>query len=147
MSFSLFFAVGLFGEFRIFTNISESMHPTIVLGDLTVVKKNYMNSYRPGDIISFYAQYNGAQEIITHRIERLGGNVYITKGDNNNTIDSVPVVPRLIIGKVVAIIPYIGYWVMAVNSIAGKVFFIILPMLIIISTEVQQIKQQSDGTR
>ena len=106
-----------------------------------------MNSYRPGDIISFYAQYNGAQEIITHRIERLGGNVYITKGDNNNTIDSVPVVPRLIIGKVVAIIPYIGYWVMAVNSIAGKVFFIILPMLIIISTEVQQIKQQSDGTR
>ncbi|KKQ36978.1 MAG: Signal peptidase I [Candidatus Roizmanbacteria bacterium GW2011_GWA2_37_7] len=143
VALSVFFAVGLLGELKIYTNISGSMSPTIVLGDLTVVKKQYMNSYKPGDIITFFSNRNGKQEVITHRIYRMGGNVYITKGDNNITPDTQPVIPRLIIGKVIAIIPYLGYWVMAGNSLAGKVLFIIMPMFVIISTEVFKIKQSS----
>lgn len=141
IALSIFFAVGIWGEFRIFTNISESMYPTIELGDLALIKKQNMNTYMPGDIITFYSNRFGKQEVITHRIDHLGGNVYITKGDNNSNVDSELLLPQLIIGKVIVIIPYIGYWVMAINSILGKVFFIILPMFLIITTEVIKINK------
>ena len=144
VSMSIFFAIGLWGKLHIYTNISESMYPTIELGDLALIKKQNMNSYKKGDIVSFYTNRFGKQEVITHRIDHLGGNVYITKGDNNSFADSEPLLPRLIIGKVIAIIPYIGYWVMAVNSAFGKLVFIILPMYIIVSTEMMKIKKDSN---
>lgn len=138
---SIFFAIGLFGNIYIFTNVSKSMHPTIELGDLTMVKRQSIYSYKKNDIITFYAKNGDKVDIITHRIERLGGNVYITKGDSNTISDKNPVTPRQIIGKVIAIIPYIGYLVIALNSIAGKIFFIILPMIVIISIEVLYIQK------
>ncbi len=83
-----------------------------------------------------YTQINGREEIVTHRIVQIGGNVYLTKGDNNIAVDQEKVVPRLIIGKVVFIIPDVGYLLFFAKTKAGLWLTIILPALSIIVCEI-----------
>jgi len=125
------------GGWRFFTNRFVSMKPLINSGSLTVVKKKPF--YNRGDMITYYALINGRQEIITHRIYRIGGNVYLTKGDNNAAIDGYKVLPRLVIGKVVAIIPNLGYVFSFAKSPLGVVLTIIGPALLLCGTEIIKI--------
>ena len=117
------------------TTESRSMAPTITPRDLTVVHERSMNGYREGDIVSFHALINDEARIVTHRIHRLGGNVYITKGDANAAVDEQVLEPRLIIGKVVAVIPEVGSYVRFIKSDIGALLFIILPAMYIIGVE------------
>jgi signal peptidase len=114
------------------------MRPTIKKGSLVfTVKQKY---YFPGDIITFYDRTSGRELIITHRIYRIGGNVYLTKGDANIAIDKKPVLPRLIIGRVFLIIPFLGYFVSIIKNPIGTIFFILLPAIMIIANELKKIK-------
>lgn len=119
---------------KVFTIKSNSMSPTINTGGLIVVKKS--PEYDVGDIISYYIKIDGKEEIVTHRIFRLGGNVYLTKGDANQAIDEQKVVPRLVIGKVILIVPYLGYLIGFAKTKIGLWLLIILPALCIIFCEV-----------
>ncbi len=110
------------------------MNPTINTGSLLVVKKSY--EYDVGNIISYYAKINGKEEIVTHRIFRIGGNIYLTKGDANQAIDEQKVIPRLIIGKVILIIPYLGYPIGFAKTPVGTWLLIIFPAILIIFTEI-----------
>lgn len=132
-----FFSLHLFGDFYSFTNKSGSMNPGINTGSITIVRK--MNTYGVGDAISYYAKINDKEDIITHRIIRIGGNVYVTKGDANPGIDTPIVLPRLIIGKVVLIIPYLGYIVSFAKSAFGWWLTIVIPATFIIFMELYRI--------
>lgn len=123
---------------QIFTNKTTSMLPLISKNSLTVVKP--FNYYEVGDIISYYQQVDGQEIIITHRITQIGGNVYITKGDYNEAIDSEVVRPRLIVGKVILIIPWLGLIFSIVKSPWGVGLFIILPAAIIIGLEIYRMR-------
>lgn len=116
---------------HIFTATSDSMAPYITTNDVFIVKKFPMNSYSIGDVISFYEKVGDGERIITHRIYRLGGNVYITKGDANEAIDEEYVRPRLIIGKVTKIIPHVGLYLSFLKTDKGMMFFVFIPALII----------------
>lgn len=127
---SVTFSVGLISSniipgIHFYTNTSGSMNPIIDAGSLIMAKK--MSSYTVGDIISYNTLIEGKETIVTHRIVGIGGNVYITKGDANTAIDREVVVPRLIIGKVTLIIPFIGYAISIIKSSMGIIFFILLP--------------------
>ncbi len=122
---------------RFFTIRSDSMHPAINTGSFIMVKRQ--DTYQPGDIISYYAKINHREEIITHRIWKIGGNVYVTKGDANQAIDREIVVPRLVIGKVTLIIPVFGHVVNFIKSGIGSILFIILPAMVIIGNEIYKI--------
>lgn len=135
----ILFSTGVFGRIRMFTHFSDSMLPTINNGSITVVQKQRSSSYDTGDIITFYSLINGKEDIVTHRVYKVGGNVYLTKGDNNNAIDKEPVIPRLIIGKVILIIPYIGYWITILKTIPGAFAFIIIPGIVIVYSELANI--------
>lgn len=121
-----------------FTNISNSMLPEINTGSLTMVNK--LPEYIPGDIITYYAKINGKAAIITHRILWIGGNVYVTKGDANQVADREVVEPRLVIGKVIFIIPYLGYVMSFIKTPSGILSVIILPTVVIISTELYKLR-------
>lgn len=123
------------------TTESRSMAPAITPRDLTVVQEGYMNGYEKGDIISFYALIGDEPTIVTHRIHGLGGNVYITKGDANAAVDEQVLEPRLIIGKVVAVIPEVGSYVRFIKSDIGALLFIILPAMYIIGVEIWRIRR------
>ena len=87
--------------------ISGSMEPELKIGDI-VIAKELNNELKEGDIISF----RQGQSIITHRIFEVIKNrdniEYKTKGDNNNTADSGTITKKIIEGKVIAKIPFVG---------------------------------------
>lgn len=126
------------GGKQIFTNKKASMLPLISLNSLTVTKP--YDYYNVGDIISYYQQIEGREMIVTHRIAQIGGNVYVTKGDYNEAVDSEVVRPSLVIGKVILIIPWFGLIFSLVKSPWGTILFILLPAAAIISLEVYRMK-------
>lgn len=138
--FGLFiFSRELPGGLRIMTAKSNSMSPAITKGDLMVIK-NANNWYEKGDIVSFYAQKpDGTEEIVTHRIYAVSGNVYITKGDHNDAIDEQKLRPRLVIGKVSAVIRNVGYIAMFFKGSLGQFVCVIIPGVLFISIEIFRI--------
>lgn len=140
-SLSILASIKFPGGVRILTNKSYSMAPKIIPSDATIIKKQPPNSYDKGDIVSFYTQVNGREGIVTHRIYRLGGNVYLTKGDANTAIDKEYLRPRLIIGKVIMVIPLLGAYLSLLKNPWGNLFLILLPAGYIIFTETLKIKE------
>lgn len=133
----IIFSANIFNIVRSFTNKYSSMNPVINTGTVIVVKK--YDQYRVGDIITYYSSNKNGEEIITHRILRFGGNVYVTKGDANQVADREIVVPRLVIGKVILIIPYLGSMISFAKEPVGVWLIIIFPAILIILAEMYRI--------
>lgn len=91
--------------FRSYTVLSGSMEPEFYPGDLVVSLYKNRANIKEGDIITF----RDNDEIVTHRIIDKTQEGYITKGDNNNAVDSFAVSNDNIIGKVLFNIPNAGY--------------------------------------
>ena len=85
---------------------SGSMEPIIYTGDAVVLSKvNKNTELELEDIIA----YEDDGKIIVHRIVKITKNGYITKGDNNNSVDKEEVKRKDIKGKVLFRIPYLAY--------------------------------------
>lgn len=87
-------------NYKMYIITSGSMEPEIKTHELVVVKTS-LKEYKVGDIISYYDK---SLEIpVTHRVIEYDKDqdIYITKGDANNTDDNVPLTKENIIGKVV----------------------------------------------
>ena len=82
--------------------VSGSMEEKISVDDLIIVHRQ--KDYDERDIISF----ESGKSVVTHRIVEKGDGCFITKGDANNTPDSLPVPKEKVIGKVVLIVPGVG---------------------------------------
>lgn len=72
-------------------------------GDVLVVKGT--DDLKVGDVIVYHIY--GQDVPIVHRIIKLDGNLIATKGDHNDSYD--PWVPVKIHGKVVGVIPFLGW--------------------------------------
>lgn len=76
-----------FFGFKTFVIVSESMEPTIMVGDAIFVKEVKQEDLKEKDIISFQDK----EDINTHRIIKItednGVTKYTTKGDNNKSED------------------------------------------------------------
>lgn len=82
--------------------LTGSMTDVINPGDMIIIKQQ--NEYKINDIIT----YNQDGDYITHRLIQTEEEFYITKGDANDTADK-QITKDQIEGKVVAIIPKIGF--------------------------------------
>jgi len=92
------------------------MLPVIQIGDVVIVKKIPAEQVQVGDIIQFKTEnIRVAHRVIDIREEN-HQKVLITKGDNNQAVDSDPVLPEQVVGRVVAIIPKIGWPSMIIHS-------------------------------
>lgn len=103
----IWFAVGLF---PIYPSViaTGSMEPLIKPGDVIILKKASKEVIKPGDVIHFWKD----NIYITHRVVGLpepGAKVYTTKGDNNDAIDSEPVSHQQVKGKLMYVIPKLGW--------------------------------------
>ena len=97
-------------EYPFMVVVSNSMYPTLKINDLIIVQKVDPRDLKIGDIIVFYHPYNKNDRIV-HRIYGVisyNPPAFLTKGDNNPYPDHWIVTKDLIVGKVVAVIPYIG---------------------------------------
>jgi signal peptidase len=89
----------------------HSMDPTIVQGDLAIIQPVSIATIRVGDMIVYK---DGSIDVI-HRVIRIQGSgtneALTVKGDNNNFPDPVHVTGDLLVGKVDAVVLYLGNFV------------------------------------
>jgi len=103
----VWFNTGLFGVRPTLVS-GYSMDPTLTVGDIVVTRDVLPEDVQEGDIIRF----QHGDVFIIHRvveIERSSGQAFfVTQGDANNVADS-PLMGEEIQGKVVVVIPKIGW--------------------------------------
>lgn len=135
----------LFGAYII---ISQSMEPTIHVGDAVITMRVDADKLKKDDVITFYSdQYN---VVVTHRIVGIfptkdGKVAYRTKGDNNNTEDESLIAYDRIYGRVLLKLPYIGYIQQFLTQGFGWIIFIVLPCLWIIISDIIKIIRGDGG--
>lgn len=106
----VWFTVGVF-PFQPSVVPTGSMIPVVYPGDVVIVAKTQGSNVRLDDII----EYRNTKENINivHRVikiqEKESQRFFITKGDNNNAPDIAPVPEQNVIGKVILIIPKVGW--------------------------------------
>lgn len=115
---------------------SGSMEPAIKTGSLVITLSQ--DNYYAGSIITYYSKPLG--KTVTHRISStklIGAETrYITKGDANNSPDPVAITNSSILGKVVFVIPYLGFPALFTKSITGLILFVIIPATVIVYHEI-----------
>jgi len=135
------------GNYKVFTVQSGSMEPGLHMGSLIFVKSQ--SNYNIGDIITRHT--SDPKITITHRIatraEKNGGVVYQTKGDANDAADAEEITQGSIIGKEVLAVPFLGYPVSYAKTLPGLVLLIIVPAIIIVYDEIQNIASEISTIR
>jgi len=117
---TVWFSTGLLGLFPTVA-ISGSMRPTIEVGDIAIIVKTPVERIRPGDII----QYATPEGMVLHRVIDIKDGYFITKGDACSTPDPEPVHPLNVRGKLIAIIPKLGWASIYVKEAIGTLWSLI----------------------
>lgn len=102
-----------------------------MVGDLILVKKQ--SSYSQNEVITFQ---NTNQRITTHRINEIKNGSIITKGDANRVEDNDTVSQEQILGKVILVIPKIGFLVAFAKTLPGLILLVLIPAGILIVSAV-----------
>jgi len=95
---------GLLG-FQLSTVASGSMRPTMDTGDMVILVDVPFEKLDLDDVVQFWRE----GDMIIHRVHEIVGETMIMKGDANNAPDSDLVFPNQIQGKMIAVIPKIGW--------------------------------------
>lgn len=115
--------------------ISPSMVPTVNVED-AVVAVRPSNKLKKNDVITFSStdmRYTG--KTVTHRILSVkndGALEYQTKGDNNTTPDDAYVPFGNVIGKVILVIPWLGYVRFFLSKPIGWILVVAIPCIFLI---------------
>ncbi len=96
-------------------------------GDLIFVKP--ADRYITGDIITFF-QTESTKIPTTHRIVKIEDGGFVTKGDANNTEDTVIVSQEMIVGKVVKVVPHVGTFFRWIKEGGGFIYVITFVVII-----------------
>lgn len=109
---------------------SGSMEPAIMTGDIIIVACR--PAYGLRDVITFRGSDG---RIITHRIVEKKDGTFATKGDANRVEDSAVVPAGAVIGKVILVIPKLGYLAGFAKTLPGFILLIVIPSLLLIGQQ------------
>ncbi|MEG1004186.1 MAG: signal peptidase I [Bacilli bacterium] len=125
----------IFG-YSIFNVLTGSMEPEIKEGSLIITKEVPINDINVNDVITIRTNTNGS--LVTHRVvvcsKDKDGIYFKTKGDANDVTDSFEVREKMIEGKVVFNIPYLGSFISFVKENILIVCMFITGMFIVTSS-------------
>lgn len=122
--------VSLKTQYPIMVVVSESMVPTLGVGDFILVGQvsdfdDVVAEPQPeGDILVFLKPSTSDEYIVHRAVEKTNNNgewYFVTKGDNNLVKDSRPVQESNIMGKVIGNIPILGYFPMFIKTSRGLI--------------------------
>ncbi len=123
--------------------LSGSMEPAIYPGDVVLIRRQAEEAYQVGDI----ATYLDGATVYTHRIAAIDNGFYTMKGDANNTTDEVITADRFM-GKVVLIIPKLGYLILFIKRPVGMAVMAIAVLLVAYSGAlIQKIRKKPVGAK
>jgi len=111
------FQAAIGSSFHLVAIPTGSMRPAIYPGALVAVQQvSGPGQIQVGDIIEFSPSwFNGSvvHRVVAESTTSQGGVLYTTKGDNNTSPDPLPVSYAKVTGKVVLIVPYLGFLVLS----------------------------------
>ena len=118
--------------FKAYIITTNSMEPTIKIGDVVICKEANEEEIKDGDVITF-SKDGGV--ITTHRVTKIeetesGNKIYVTKGDNNTLEDEEKIEPKEVKGKMTAIIPKLGKIIkLCTNNVIILVILLVILIL------------------
>lgn len=124
-----------FGGKTCFIVLTDSMYPDIQSGDLIICDVAKAEDVQLGDVISFFDPAGNGTSVVTHQVIEIlseDGLQFRTKGINNNTEDRELVPAGSVIGVYQFRIPSAGNVAMFMQTTAGLIVCVILPMLLLV---------------
>lgn len=129
----------LTGSIKLLIVLSGSMTPFMQVGDIIVVDSTAPEDLKVGDVLAMYMPDKN-DTVLTHRIISIDENLnYITKGDNNEDIDTFVANSTHVIGKTAFILPLLGYFSRGDKKGILFVLFIALPSALILLDEAKNV--------
>lgn len=131
---------------KVLTVLSGSMEPNIHTGDVIVIRPyTPADEIKEGDVITFRTKEK-ADMLITHRVVgtvNVNGvpQVYVTKGDANDSEDLSTVGKDQVVGVYQARVPYFGYVSNFLHKPIGIILCVVLPGVILLGLEFRKIYQ------
>jgi len=136
-------------HYQTYVVMSGSMEPAIHTGSVVVAVAVPPDSLQVGDIITFSRA--GDQESITHRIVTIKGTAsewaFVTKGDANGAEDPGETRFDRLAGKVVYVVPFLGYIFKFFGSSDMRWVMIVIPGLVLLGTWVVEIWRPKSNSR
>ncbi|HHE64731.1 MAG TPA: signal peptidase I, partial [Bacteroidetes bacterium] len=126
------------GELQFKTVLSGSMSPAMNAGDIVLISKINPEEIKNGDIITF----REGKTFTTHRVVEIVNNSFRTKGDANEDPDMKVIKTEQVVGKVIFVIPFLGYLGHFVRTPLGFLMFILIPGILIIYSEIRKIRNE-----
>ena len=131
---------------RVINLRTSSMEPSIASASIVVTYPK--TKYGVGDIVTYRetSLRTGIEysRTLTHRIvDQIDENdkrYFITKGDSNNYPDPGMIEKSQILGKVVMIVPYLGYLGIFIKTVPGFFLLVALPSFLVVVNEIKFIK-------
>lgn len=134
-----------FGGYFPMIVLTDSMYPTIEAGDLIICQTEDAEEIEVEDIISFFDPAGNGVTVVTHKVveivENNGEISFRTKGDANNVEDNLLVPAESLIGIYKNRIPGAGNVAMFMQTSAGFVVCVGLPLVLIIGYDWLRRKQ------
>jgi signal peptidase I len=154
--------LGLRTDYPLLAVASGSMTPTLNVGDLIIVQgvPNYNDLYAapaPDGTIIVFHKPSDTEELIVHRginkVDENGTWFFQTKGDNNLTPDywigdgtlNGLISQRLLVGKVVAVVPWVGNVPLFIRTPSGLLLIILLFLVILFIEYVPVLSKKAKG--
>ena len=120
--------------------LTDSMYPEIESGDLIICNTAEAEDIAVNDVISFFDPAGNGTSIVTHRVieivEENGELGFRTRGDNNNTEDKSLVPADKLVGVYKSRIPNAGHVAMFMQSTAGLIVCVVLPIILLVGYDV-----------
>lgn len=131
------------GNYKLMVVESGSMQPVIGQGSIILIKPQ--TKYNKNDVITVLDS-PVSKISVTHRIvdikESNQDTIYTTKGDANESADTETRLKQNVLGKVLFSIPFVGYFVNFAKTREGLILLIIVPVTLIIYSEILNIKNE-----
>lgn len=128
------------GNIQVKVVLSGSMEPAIPVGSVIVIKP--AESYVVGDIVT-YGKDTKIDIPTTHRIVDVrieGGETFFkTQGDANDDPDMSELKESAIAGKMLVVIPFLGYLIDFAKQPIGFILLVIIPAMCIMMDEIRKI--------
>jgi len=136
------------GVLQFLVVLSGSMQPTFHAGDVIVTMDAPADSLKVRDIITFRSP-DHPKNLMTHRIVQIlnasHGLMFQTQGDANENPDQSMVSSELVVGRMVCVIPYVGYLASLSHSLFGFLLLVLAPGIVVICGEVVSIVKRVKG--
>ena len=131
--------------------LTDSMRDEIKGGDLIICDVIDAQDVKVNDIISFFDPSGNGTSIVTHRVielvEKDGAVMFRTKGDNNNVEDKELVPADNLVGIYRMRIPGAGNVAMFMQSTAGLIVCVIVPILLLIGYDMLRRRKYEEAKK